>query len=103
MRYLSFHAFHFLAALLQLAGAFTTAENGDPVVTVLLESIIGVTFAASVVTVEPTATLYHIECATTATTPIPSNLCSELRGLTVYEGPVTYSAEFTAVQNSSTL
>ena len=93
-----------LAVLMASASAEVTSVHVQPVVSLFLDPIEGVTFAASVISAEPTATLYHVECATTATTKLRANLCTYVKGLTVYQGPSTCSAEFTAVYNpSSTL
>ncbi|KIM92889.1 hypothetical protein OIDMADRAFT_184977 [Oidiodendron maius Zn] len=92
-----------LPVLFYSAAAQNSTVNADPVVTLLLEPIVGVTYAGSVITAKPTATLYSVDCVTTATTSIPSNLCSVIHDITVLQGPSTFSAEFTIIEKSVTI
>ncbi|OAA66678.1 hypothetical protein SPI_01254 [Niveomyces insectorum RCEF 264] len=93
-----------LAGLIVGAASENTAGEAQPVVSVLLETMVGIAFEGSVISAGPSATAYSIGCSTTATTSIPPNLCSLVTGVTVVQGPSTYSARITAIFNpTSTL
>jgi len=92
------------SALIHGVGAqsTTSGSSSTAVVSLYLDPIEGVGLFGSVVTVKPEATSYSVQCHTTATTPIPPNICSNVRGVTVLQGPATLSAVYTIVDKAST-
>lgn len=89
-------------ATLSVMLATAAAAADKPVVTVFLYPVEGVQFNAAVVSANPSANLYTIDCTTTATTSMPPNLCSDERGLTILQGPKTVSAAMTLATNATT-
>lgn len=86
------------SALIHGAGAQSSSTT---VVSLFLDPIEGVGLFGSVVTVNPEATSYSVQCHTTATTPIPPNICSHVKGVTVLQGPATLSAVYTIADKPS--
>jgi hypothetical protein len=94
------HALWLLSALFYSAVAHNTT---DPIVSLLLIPIAEAGFDASVITAQPSATLFAVDCTTVATSPIPTNACSNIHNITVLQGPATFTAEFSIIEESATV